>query len=136
MLFGSLLGSFEEMIPLVLVIVPLAHILGWDSLVGLGMSLLAVAFGFAAAITNPLTLGVAQSIAGLPLFSGAPFRILFFAVVYALVTGFVALYARKVERHPERSLTCGRTRPSGPAIPRKPCSGRTAAATGPRCGPL
>jgi len=64
MLFGSLLGNFEEMIPLVLVIVPLAHILGWDSLVGLGLSLLAVAFGFAAAIPNPFTLGVAQSIAG------------------------------------------------------------------------
>ena len=136
MLFGSLLGSFQEMIPLVLVVVPLAHILGWNSLVGLGMSLLAMAFGFAAAITNPFTLGVAQSIAGLPLFSGAPLRILFFMVVYALVAGFVAVYARKVERYPVRSLTCGRTRPSGPVTPRRPCSGRTAAATGPRCGPF
>ena len=105
MLFGSLLGNFEEMIPLVVVIVPLAHILGWDSLVGLGMSLLAVAFGFSSAITNPFTLGVAQSIAGLPLFSGAAFRILFFAVIYALVVGFVTLYARRVEKNPERSLT-------------------------------
>jgi uncharacterized ion transporter superfamily protein YfcC len=105
MLFGAVLGSFEEMIPLILVVVPLAHILGWDTLVGLGMSLLASAFGFAAAITNPFTLGVAQRLAGLPPFSGAWLRIPFFLLVYALVLGFLMRYARRVERNPQASLS-------------------------------
>jgi len=72
------LGIYESMIPLIVFIVPLAHILGWDSMVGLGMSLLPLAFGFSAAITNPFTIGVAQKIAELPLFSGAWLRIIFF----------------------------------------------------------
>jgi uncharacterized ion transporter superfamily protein YfcC len=68
---AAVLGVYEAMVPLIVFIVPLAHGLGWDSLTGLGMSLLALAFGFSAAITNPFTIGVAQRIAELPLFSGA-----------------------------------------------------------------
>ena len=46
MLFGSLLGILEEIVPLVPLAVALAWSLGWDSLTGLGMSLLATGFGF------------------------------------------------------------------------------------------
>ncbi len=45
--------------------------LGWDSLVGLGMSILATNVGFSMAVFNPFTIGVSQKLAGLPLFSGA-----------------------------------------------------------------
>ena len=72
---ASFVGVYEEMIPLIIFIVPVAISLGWDSLTGLGMSLLPLAFGFAAAVTNPLTIAVAQKIAGLPLFSGAPYQV-------------------------------------------------------------
>ncbi len=104
MFSGAVLGIFEAMVPLVIFIVPLAHILGWDSLTGLGMSLLALAFGFSAAITNPFTIGVAQKIAELPLFSGAWLRIIFFCVVYVCVFLFVRNHARKVEQNPEKSI--------------------------------
>jgi uncharacterized ion transporter superfamily protein YfcC len=104
MAVASVLGVYEAMVPMIVLIVPLAHRLGWDSLTGLGLSLLPLAFGFSAAITNPFTIGVAQRIAELPLFSGAWLRIIFFAIVYVLVLGFVALHARKVERDPVRSL--------------------------------
>lgn len=103
-LCGGVLGIYEEAVPLVVFVVPLAHALGWDTLVGLGMSLLALAFGFAASVTNPFTVGVAQAIAGLPLFSGAGFRAVFFLVTYALVFLFVYRYARRIERDPTRSL--------------------------------
>jgi uncharacterized ion transporter superfamily protein YfcC len=33
--------------------------MGWDSLTGLGISLLATGFGFSAAIANPFSIGVA-----------------------------------------------------------------------------
>ncbi|MBE3134232.1 MAG: YfcC family protein, partial [Acidobacteria bacterium] len=68
------------------------------------MSLLALAFGFASSVTNPFTVGVAQAIAGLPLFSGAVLRAVFFVVTYGIVFLFVYRYARKVERDPTRSL--------------------------------
>ncbi|MBN2510027.1 MAG: YfcC family protein [Spirochaetales bacterium] len=105
MFLSSFLGIYEAMVPLVVFIVPLAVSLGWDSLVGLGMSFLPLAFGFAAAVTNPFTIGFAQRIAELPLFSGAWYRIIFFIIVYACVLLYVRAYARRVERDPARSLS-------------------------------
>lgn len=104
MICGGVLGIYEEAVPLVVFVVPLAHAMGWDSLVGLGMSLLALAFGFSAAVTNPFTIGVAQGIAGLPLFSGAWLRLIFFVVTYAVVFLFVHRHALRVERDPASSL--------------------------------
>lgn len=104
MFVAAVLGIYESMVPMIVFIVPLAHILGWDSMTGLGMSLLPLAFGFSAAVTNPFTIGVAQSIAELPLFSGAWLRIIFFAIVYVLVFLFVRRYAKRLEADPTRSL--------------------------------
>jgi uncharacterized ion transporter superfamily protein YfcC len=66
---------------------------------------LATNLGFSAAITNPFTIGVAQRIAGLPLFSGTWLRIPIFLVVYAVLAIFLTRYARRVERNPESSLS-------------------------------
>ncbi len=104
MFLASFLGIYEGLVPLILFIVPLAHSLGWDSLTGLGMSLMPLAFGFSAAVTNPFTVGVAQKIAGLPLFSGAWYRIIFFVIVYFIVYFFVSSHARLIEKNPGRSL--------------------------------
>lgn len=103
MIMASVLGVYESLVPLIILIVPLAHRFGWDSMTGLGMSLLPLAFGFSAAIMNPFTIGVAQSIAGLPLFSGAWLRIIFFVIVYLLVVLFVTRHAKRVERDPSLS---------------------------------
>ncbi len=81
----------------------LSYSLGWDSLVGLGMSILATNMGFSAAVTNPFTVGVAQQIAGLPLFSGAWLRVGVFLAVYAVFAAFLLRYARRVERDPQSS---------------------------------
>ncbi len=103
MFAGAFLGIFEALVPLVVMIIPLAYLFGWDSLTGLGMSLLALGFGFSAAVTNPFTIGVAQTIAELPLFSGAWFRIIFFIVVYATVLFFLLSYVKRIERNPKLS---------------------------------
>ena len=55
MLIGSVMGIFEEAVPLAPILVALALSLGWDSLVGLGMSVAAFGFGFAAGTLNPFT---------------------------------------------------------------------------------
>jgi uncharacterized ion transporter superfamily protein YfcC len=104
MALGAFFGIFEEMVPLVPLAISLSYYLGWDALVGLGMSILATNLGFSAAITNPFTVGVAQELAGLPLFSGAWLRIPIFIVVYAALAFFLVRYAKKVERSPESSL--------------------------------
>ncbi|NLY32566.1 MAG: YfcC family protein [Firmicutes bacterium] len=104
MLFGSLLGILEEIVPLVPLAVALAWSLGWDSLTGLGMSLLATGFGFSAALTNPFTIGVAQRLAELPAFSGIGFRAIVFVLIYIILVVFLVRHAKKVEKNPEASL--------------------------------
>ncbi|MFA9398783.1 MAG: YfcC family protein [Clostridiaceae bacterium] len=107
MTFGSILGMFEEIIVLIPVVISLSYSLGWDSLMGLGMSILATCFGFSAAISNPFTLGIAQKLAGLPIFSGALFRIVFFIVTYVILSLFLVNYAKKIEKDPKKSLVYG-----------------------------
>ena len=104
MAMGSFIGSFEEAVPLVPIVVALAIRLGWDALVGLGMSLLAIGCGFAAGVCNPFTVGVAQEIAGLPMFSGMGFRAVGFVLIYLLLLGFLTLYAKKVEKPLEKDV--------------------------------
>jgi len=104
MIVSSFVGIYEGMVPMIIFIIPIAISLGWDSLTGLGMSLLPLAFGFASAVTNPFTIAVAQKIADLPLFSGAPLRIVFFLTVVCLVNFFVIRHAKKVELNPQSSI--------------------------------
>lgn len=98
MAMGAMIGSFEECVPLVPIVVALAINLGWDALTGMGMSLLAVGCGFASGVCNPFTIGVAQQLAGLPMFSGAWMRILSFILIYLLLLAFIQHYAKKIEK--------------------------------------
>ncbi|MGB9673790.1 MAG: YfcC family protein, partial [Anaerolineales bacterium] len=107
MIFGALFGIFEEVVPLVPIMIALSYSLGWDALVGLGMSILATNLGFSAALTNPFTIGVAQGLASLPLFSGIGLRILIFLVVYLLLVFFLLTYAQKIDRSPQKSMLWG-----------------------------
>ena len=98
MALGSLIGSFEECVPMVPIVVALAVRLGWDRMTGVAMSLLAVGCGFAAGVFNPFTIGIAQGIAGLPMFSGAWFRAINFVCIYLLLLFFTRGHAKKIDR--------------------------------------
>ena len=98
MALGSFIGSYEECVPLVPIVVALSISLGWDDLTGLGMSILAIGCGFAAGVCNPFTVGVAQNLVGLPMFSGMWLRCISFIIVYLLLFLFVRTYAKKVEK--------------------------------------
>ncbi len=110
MFFGAFVGVYEESATLVPFAVALSLALGWDSLVGLGMSVLAAGFGFSTAVSNPFTLSAAQQIAGLPVYSGFLYHLLCFATVYAILSIFLYRYAKKIDRFPEKSLTYGMDR--------------------------
>lgn len=97
MAMGAFIGSFEECIPLVPIVVSLAVSLGWDAMTGMGMSLLAIGCGFASGVCNPFTVGVAQSLAGLPMFSGIWLRLVSFVLIYSLLLGFLLRHAKKID---------------------------------------
>ena len=105
MAMGSLVGSFEEVVPLVPIVTALAVGLGWDVLTGVAMSLLAAGCGFAAGVANPFTIGVAQTLAGLPMFSGIWMRLLSFVCIYILLLLFVRFHAKGLpERASEKTV--------------------------------
>ena len=106
MAMGSMIGSFEECVPLVPIMVALAVDLGWDAMTGIGMSLLAAGCGFAAGVCNPFTVGVAQQLAGLPMFSGIWLRLLAFGLIYLLLYGFLYHHGKKIQR-PLESVLAG-----------------------------
>lgn len=101
---GAVFGMAEETLPFIPVMVTLAIALGFDSLTGVGMVLVGAGAGFAGAFINPFTVGVAQGIAGLPLFSGMAYRLIVYVVMVTLATAFVYWYAGKVKKNPESSL--------------------------------
>lgn len=104
MFLSSTAGILEESLTLVPIAVAVALAMGWDSLTGIGMSFVAVAFGFTAATFNPFNVITVQKLAGLSVFSGLWLRLLLFAAVYLTLTGFLILYAKKIEKHPEKSI--------------------------------
>jgi len=102
-LFGAIFGMSEETIAFVVVFIPLAIQMGYDSIVGVCMCYVAAHVGFAGAMLNPFTIGIAQGIAGLPLFSGLEYRIFCWAVLTVVGIAFVLWYAARVKARPERS---------------------------------
>lgn len=102
-LFGAIFGMSEETLAFVVVFVPLAITMGYDSIVGVCMCYVAAHVGFAGAMLNPFTIGIAQGIAGIPLFSGLEYRVVCWLILTVLGIAFVLWYAHRVKRNPERS---------------------------------
>lgn len=100
MFLGSFCGILEEIVPLIPLIVGLSYMLGWDSLMGLGLSILSTSFGFAAALYNPFSILIAQQLAGVPIYSGTWLRLIFFVVIYIVLLVFLLRYAKKLDVNP------------------------------------
>ena len=103
-LFGSVFGMSEETIAFTLIIIPLAISMGYDSIVGVCMVYVAAHIGFSGATLNPFTIGIAQGIAEIQLFSGIGYRIFCWGVLTLIGIVFVLLYAKKVKRNPKSSI--------------------------------
>jgi uncharacterized ion transporter superfamily protein YfcC len=97
---GGTIGIAEETLVFLPALLLLARSLGYDSLVAGGIALVGANAGFAAAFMNPFTVGVAQGIVGLPLFSGIGFRLGLWVVMTAVTVWFMTRYARRVEAKP------------------------------------
>jgi uncharacterized ion transporter superfamily protein YfcC len=100
---GSIFGMGEETIPFILIFVPLAISLGYDSIVGVAIPFLGAAAGFAAAFFNPFTVGIAQGLAGLPLYSGLGYRVITWCIGTGVMIAWVMVYAARIKKNPQLS---------------------------------
>lgn len=103
-LFGAVFGMSEETIAFMVIFVPLAISMGYDSIVGILMCYAAAHVGFAGAVFNPFTLGIAQGLAGLAPFSGLEYRAFCWLLLTTLAIGFTLWYARRVKKNPQKSV--------------------------------
>jgi uncharacterized ion transporter superfamily protein YfcC len=102
---GAIWGMCEETMPFILIFVPLSLSLGYDTIVGVALPFLGAASGFAGAFFNPFTVGIAQGIAGLPLYSGLVYRLAVWAGGTAIVIAIVMRYAGRIHKDPKLSPT-------------------------------
>jgi uncharacterized ion transporter superfamily protein YfcC len=102
-LFGAIFGMAEETIAFAVIFVPLSISMGYDSIVGICLCYFAAHIGFAAAILNPFTVGIAQGLASVPLFTGIEYRTFCWIIITSVSIGFVLWYASRIRRNPQMS---------------------------------
>jgi uncharacterized ion transporter superfamily protein YfcC len=100
---GNTFGMSEETLVFILLTVRLARRMGWDALVGVAIPFVGAGVGFAGAAFNPFTVGIAQGLSELPIFSGWQFRLVMWATLTAIAILYVMRYAAKLERDPSFS---------------------------------
>ena len=102
-LAGAVFGMSEETIPFVGIVVPLAVSMGYDAFMGMLVVYVASNVGFSSAFLNPFTVGIAQGMADLPLFSGMGYRLFCWGILTTLMVVFVIFYAHKVRKQPSNA---------------------------------
>lgn len=126
-LFGAVFGMSEETIAFVAVVIPLAKSLGYDEIVGVCMVYVAAHVGFAGAMLNPFTIGIAQEMSGLPLFSGIEYRTFCWFVLMAVAIAFVLWYASKVKKGKGMKINTSEHEEVAAAVEDVPAAGRRGA---------
>ncbi len=99
-LAGAVFGMSEETIPFVGMVVPLMLSMGYDAFMGMLIVYVASNVGFSSAFLNPFTVGIAQGMADLPLFSGMTYRLICWAFLTLLLVVFVLVYAARTKKAP------------------------------------
>lgn len=102
---GATFGMAEEVIPFSMVMVPFVIALGYDSIVAVTVTYVASQVGNATSWMSPFSVAIAQGIAGIPVLSGATFRLIMWVVITALSAGYLMIYGEKIRKNPESSLT-------------------------------
>jgi uncharacterized ion transporter superfamily protein YfcC len=103
-ILGATMGMAEESIIFVPIGIAIARALGYDAITGTAMISLGAASGFIGGMLNPFTVGVAQSIAEIPIYSGIGFRFGVYIFILALAIWYVMRYAAKVKADPSKSI--------------------------------
>lgn len=102
---GSTFGMAEETLPFFAIFLPIMIAMGFDSLTAFMIVFIGAKAGYIASTVNPFSVLIAQGVIGI---TGNPqlwLRAIMFVVIVGLSIGWVVLYARKVRKNPESSLT-------------------------------
>ena len=101
---GAVFGMGEEALPFTMILCPLFVAVGYDTVIAVLVTYVATQIGFGSSWMNPFSVGVAQGIAGIDVFSGAGFRMVMWVVFTALGCGMTMFYASKVKKPPTISV--------------------------------
>ena len=101
---GATFGMSEEVLVFIMITIPIARKMGYDNVVGVAIPFVGAGMGFAGAPFNPFTIGIAQGIAELPIFSGFEYRTFVWFIYTFLGIAFVMWYANRIEKNPEKSV--------------------------------
>ena len=101
---GATFGMAEECIPFAMIMVPFVIALGYDSIVAVTVTYVASQVGNAVSWMSPFSVAVAQGIAGVPVLSGATFRLIMWVTVTLASAAFMMVYAERVRKAPEKSV--------------------------------
>ena len=101
---GAVFGMGEEALPFTMILCPLFVAVGYDTVIAVLVTYVATQIGFGSSWMNPFSVGVAQGIAGIDVFSGAGFRMVMWVVFTALGCGMTMFYASKVKKTPTISV--------------------------------
>ena len=104
-LCGAMFGMEEETLIFIPIFIPLALSLGYDTVVGMSIPFIGAFTGFSSAFVNPFTVGIAQTIAQLPMYSGWQYRLVIWFIFTSVVAGFFTWYGERVRKNPTKSLT-------------------------------
>jgi uncharacterized ion transporter superfamily protein YfcC len=104
-IWGAMFGLQEVTIPFIGIFVPLCVAIGYDRITGLAITYGGVSVGFSSAVLNPFNVGLAQSIAGVPLFTGILYRFILWFTFTTITVIFVMVYAKKIKENPSLSYT-------------------------------
>lgn len=100
---GATFGMSEESVAFIAILLPLVLALGYDSIVAMCVTYLACNLGFSSAMLNPFTVGIGQSIAEIPLYSGVEYRTITWFITTLVGCIFVMIYAMKIKKNPKLS---------------------------------
>lgn len=104
-LAGAVFGASESVIPFVFIVVPLTVAMGYDAITGVCITFVASQIGQGASWMNPFGIAIAQGIAGIPVLSGATFRITMWVICTAVGIAFTLWYAMRIKKTPQLSVS-------------------------------
>ena len=104
---GGTIGLAEEVIVFIPLLVMLCDQLKLDRMVALAVAMVGARVGFTTGLINPFTVGVAQGLADLPLYSGLGFRLIWYALILVVTCWYILRYANKIKADPTKSIMYG-----------------------------
>lgn len=102
---GTSFGMAEETLPFFAIFMPIMMAMGFDSMTAFMVVFVGARTGYIASTINPINVLIAQGILGI---QGNPqlwLRMIAWVVLTAVAITWVVLYARRVKKNPESSIT-------------------------------